>query len=137
MTRTIYQTIIKDNFDYFVEKVKLPMRLAVINIAKLFPEPKWDNLAEPSSQVLLEAMEKYEEFELLQDGEAGRRDMMLAAFKVIIAVYDHDPFYRIRFRWLIEYLTDQTKTVRWNIGQEAIPEPHLWNVPDKQANVLK
>ena len=133
MARTMYQTIIKDNFDYFVEKVKLPMRMTVINLAKLFPEPKWDNLEQPSSQVLLEAMGKYQERELLQDGDYGRRAMMIAAFRILIAIYDHDPFYRVRLRWLVDYLTEASKTTRWNIDEDVIPEPHYWEAIGKRT----
>ena len=128
VTRTIRQQIIDDKFDYFVEQVKAPMMYAIIKLGKLFPEPKWDNLRHPSSYVLLEAMEQYVKFERI---EGIRKDMMMTAFRVIIAVYDHDPFYHHRLRWLIKFLTTATTTVRWNIEEEAVPFPNLWDGPDQ------
>ena len=122
------QQIIDDDHDYFRDKVKLPTRLAIIALGKLFPEPKWDALDQPSSQVLWEAMEQYIKFERM---EGSRRVMLITAFRVIIAVYDHDPFYRHRLRWLIKFLTTATSTVRWNMDEEAVPTPHLWDGPDQ------
>ncbi len=126
--RSMRQQIIDDNFDYFVEKVKKPMMLAIVKLGKLWPEPKWNNLDHPSSQILLEAMEQYVKFERI---EGIRKDMMMTAFRVVIAVYDHDPFYRHRLRWLIKLLTTATATVRWNMDEEAVPFPHLWDGPDQ------
>lgn len=104
------------------------MMFAIVQLGKLWPEPKWDALTQPSSQVLWEAMEQYIKFERVV---GIRKDMMMTAFRVIIAVYDHDPAYRHRLRWLIKFLTRATATARWNIDEEAIPTPHLWDGPDK------
>ncbi|KKL08483.1 hypothetical protein LCGC14_2575420 [marine sediment metagenome] len=128
MVRTMRQQIIDDKFDYFVKKVKLPTMLTIVQLGKLWPKPKWNNLDQPSSQILLEAMEQYVKFERI---EGIRKDMMMTAFRVIIAVYDHDSFYRHRLRWLIKLLTTATSTVRWNMDEEAVPTPHLWDGPDQ------
>lgn len=125
-TRTLFQTIIKDNFDYFIEKVKAPMMNTIIQLGKLWPTPTWENLVHPNAHLLLKHMEEYEEYEQI---EGVRKEMMLTAFKVVIDVYDHDVVYRKRLDNLIESIVDDVIKGRWqpNLDESRLL---LWSEQD-------
>lgn len=126
MQRTVYQTIIQDNFDYFVDKVKKPMMDTLLILGKLWTTPTHENVTQPNSHLLLNHMEEFSKYE---QNDSGRKEMMLTVFKVLIDVYDHDPYYRPRFDWLIEQLVDDVIKGKWQPRPDDAPY-ELWTEKD-------
>ena len=86
---------------YVIEKVKKPLRLALVAIAKRYPEPTKENCTHPNTQILFDLWEKFKEHDRTSPARAAMFD---AVFKIFICEYEHDPYYRSRFDWCLEFI---------------------------------
>ena len=87
-----------DMREYIIQKVKKPLIKALIVLANRYPEPTRDNVIHPNTLKLLDFQDKFFEYE----DNPGREELFRAVFRVLIAEYEHDPYYHYRFDWLLE-----------------------------------
>ena len=80
------------------ELVKRPLMLALIAIAKRWPEPTRANCAKPNSQKLFDI---WEEFNQHQTQRTSRANLFDAAFKIFICTYEAHAYYSQRFDWIM------------------------------------
>lgn len=112
-----------DNMDlrqYVVEKIKAPLRKAMVTLAKRYPEPTLENLVHPNSFILLALSEKFLEYE----DNPSRIDMFRAIWRMFIAEYEHDSYYRHRIDWLVEEIANSD----WKPRPLNHPD-HCWKEP--------
>jgi hypothetical protein len=84
---------------YIIHKVKAPLAKAIILIAGRLPEPTKQNCDCPNTHILLDIRDKF--FNDMENNP-GRKDLFQAAFRIFICEYEHDPYYRYRFDWVVE-----------------------------------
>ena len=106
--------------DYFIDKVKSPLMKAIVIIGNRFPEPTRENVLHPNSQRLLDIQDKFFEYE----NNSGRKALFKAAFRIMIAVYEHDPYYHYRFDWFLEMISKSG----WKVRSYGHPVTH-WKEP--------
>ena len=86
---------------FMIRFAKRPLRLAMIAIAKKWPEPTRDNCVRPNTHKLLDIRDKF----FQHDSNYGkRRGMFEAAFKIFICIYEAHAYYSQRFDWVMEQL---------------------------------
>ena len=98
----IYQVLRGTMRQYVIDKIKKPLIKAIITLANRFPEPTRDNCIQPNSQILFDIRDKFFEYE----DNPCRKALFEAAFKLLIAEYEHDPYYQYRFDWFIEQIME-------------------------------
>jgi len=98
--------IMKTKRDYFMNHVKKPLRLGLIEIGKRFPVPERNDCTRPNTPVLLAIREEFFNHHHNNNGGNGRDDMFDAAFRVLICVYESDPYYSQLFDWFIKQIID-------------------------------
>lgn len=101
---------------YVIDKVKKPLMKAIITLVNRYPDPTRENCLRSNSQILFNIRDKFFEFE----NNKGRKALFEAAFKLLIAEYEHDPYYRYRFDWVLEQLMDSD----WKPRQ--MRKEHCW-----------
>lgn len=94
---------------YVIDKVKKPLKKAITALVKRYPEPTRENCLHPNTHRLFDIRDKFFEYE----DNPGRKTLFEAAFKILIAEYEHDPYYRWRFDWMLEEM--------WKSGWEPRP----------------
>jgi len=95
-----------------VEKIKNPLRKLLIITSKRLPELTKENLLHPNSHILMKIKADF----LVRDkSEGGRHEMFDAALKLLIAEYEHDPYYRDRFDWFL----NEIKKSNWKPWVES------------------
>ena len=75
--------------------------MAIVAIAKRWPEPTRESCIREGSQKLLDIQEKFFQHQVIT---TGRGRMFQAAFKIFICMYESDVYYRQRFDWIMEEL---------------------------------
>lgn len=108
---------------------------AIKTLAQRYPDPTRDNCLQPNSQILFDIRDKFFEYEYNPENPnyptRGREALFAAAFKILIAEYEHDPYYRYRFDWMLEQLMDSDWQPR------KIHKEHCWNEPMGEREVVK
>ena len=129
---SLYDYMIKDknNYDYVVEKVKKPFMKAIILLSRRFAEPTHENCTQPNSHILLDIKENISNSMRMDE---IRTKMILAIFRVLIDVYDHDPVYRYIINRLVRMLVSAVIHGQWQDGADRPPQPMLWNDTDIKA----
>lgn len=113
--------------DYVIDKIKKPMMERIISLVSKYPEPTRENCLHPNTQKLLDIRDKFFEYENL----AGRKPLFEAAFKLLIIEYEHDPYYRWRFEWLLEEINKSG----WLPRKEGRPLSHWKEFEDAEKTV--
>lgn len=104
---------------YVIDKVKKPLMKAIIEFskcgswlgmlialiqivrtAKRYPEPTRGNCRDPNVHRLLDIEDEFFE----REDNPSRKDLFKALFRIFIAEYAHDPYYKFRVDWLKERL---------------------------------
>ena len=88
---------------YIIKNAKRPLRLAIIAIAKRWPEPTRESCLREGSQKLLDIQEKFFKH---QPTATSRGWMFQAAFKIFICMYESDVYYKQRFDWIMGELLE-------------------------------
>jgi len=88
---------------YIIEKAKKPLRLALVSIAKRWPEPTRENCSAPNTGILFDL---WDEFKKHDRSGPARVAMFDAVFKIFICEYEHDHHYRSRFDWAFMFLKE-------------------------------
>jgi len=88
--------------------VKVPLAGAIIKFCQLYPEPTKENVLHHNTRVLIDIRDLFFEYEY----NPSRRDLFEAVWRVLIATYEHDPYYRHRFEWVINEIKKSSFTDR-------------------------
>ena len=102
---------------FIIKKVKDPLRKFLIFIAGRLPPPTKINTLNPNSHILLDKMDKF----LSLENNPHTNEMFRAAFKILICEYEHDPYYRARFDWMLEELVEEVMDGKWAPRQNDAP----------------
>jgi len=105
----------------FIVKHKAVFEKAIIAFAKIVPEPTKENTKYPNTHILMDIRDKF--FEL--ENNPGRKALFEAAWKVLIAEYEHDPYYRFRLDWVLE----EIQKSGWRERPAWHPVRSEWNEP--------
>ena len=88
---------------YVQFKVKEVLEKKIIAHIKKYPEPTRENCEHPNSLILFDIRDKFLEYET----HPNKTGLWQAAFKLLIAEYEHDDYYRFRFDWLLEQINER------------------------------
>ena len=88
---------------YVIGKIKKPLTKAITILGDRYPDPKREDCIHPNTHILLDIRDRFLECET----NAGRRALFEATWKILIAEYDHDPYYRYRLDWVFEQIMDR------------------------------
>lgn len=86
--------------NYVISKLKAPLQSAIEAFGKGLPIPTKQNCIQRNSHILIDIRDKFLEHE----DNPGRGDLFRYAFNMLIAEYEHDPYYRYRFDWFLDQL---------------------------------
>ncbi len=103
--------------DYIIKKVKKPLMKAIITLANRYPEPTRENCLHPNAQILFDIRDKF--FEL--ENNPGRKALFEAIWRMFIAEYEHDGYYRFRFDWILKEINKRN----W-LPDPKGPPRHCW-----------
>ncbi len=95
--------------EYVISKVKKPLMKAIVSLANRVPEPTRDNCLNPNCFLLFDIEDKF--FGL--EDNSGRKALFRAIFRIFIAEYEHDPYYRARINWFFEEIVELTMNGKW------------------------
>ena len=118
--------------DFVINQVKKPLMKVIIltaNRLRKVKEPTRDNCVFANTHILFDIRDKFRELE----NNKNREEMFEAAFTLLIAEYEHDPYYRWRFDWLIEEINAQG----WKERPAGFPEPPWWREFEEKKNGTK
>ena len=101
--------MLRDLRGYVIDKVKKPIKKAITILANRYPQPTKENTLNPNTHILLDIQDRFFQHETLPE----RKEMFRAIFKLFIAEYEHDPYYRSRINWVIEELVEATMDGKW------------------------
>jgi len=105
-----------------MEYVKVPLMKRIISICMRYPEATKENTTRHNTHILIDIKDKFFEYEY----NPGRDLLFKAAWKMLIAEYEHDPYYRHRFDWFIEKIKESD----WEPRIKTRPSRDgLWNEP--------
>jgi len=113
------------NKRWFSDKVKIPLRKAILHFASKYPTPTRDNLYSQNSHILLDYLEYFE----AHDNNETRTPMVSAALKILIDEYDHDIYYRRRFDDAVEFIKASDWATR-DGPPGAFPYTRCWKSDD-------
>lgn len=94
----IQEMLLSPKRKYVMDKVKKPLMKAITILAKRYPEPTRENTKAPNTKRLFDIRDKFFEYE----DNKGRKPLFEAIWKIFIAEYEHDPYYRYRIDWALE-----------------------------------
>jgi len=97
-----YQVLRGAMRDYVKDKIKAPLMAKMIDLANEYPEPMRVNCLHPNSHILFDIRDKFFEYE----DNPCRKALFEAIWKLFIAEYEHDPYYRYRIDWVLEQIMD-------------------------------
>ena len=138
--KSVFWYIIRpEHYRWFADKVKWPLRRAIMKYASKYPYPTEENLYHENSLVWLDLMKWF----LAHDNNYnGRTQMLEAAFRVFIDELDHDIYYRRRADLILQLLIlayDAGK-LKFDSGPvDSWPYQHCWKDDEgktKKRNIL-
>lgn len=83
---------------YVIDKVKKPLKKAIATLANRYPEPTRENTVNPNTHILMDIRDEF----LEREGNSTSLGLFKALFRMFIAEYEHDPYYRLRIDWIME-----------------------------------
>ena len=102
---------------YMIDHAKKPLMRFLVAIAKRWPDPTYINVSHPNSRLLLAIRDKF----ISLEDNPQRIELFKAVFKIVICVYDHDPYYRTRADWIIEEIVEYVFRGHWKPRQINAP----------------
>lgn len=115
--------ILKERRQYFIDKVKAPIRKALVILADRYPEPTMDNVTHPNDKVWLRIWGRFFQME----DNPGREPLFKAIRKVSICEPAHDPYYRDRQQVILEEWLTEVLEGHWKPRSLDHPESN-WKV---------
>ena len=94
------QVILLYKRQYFIDKVKKPLRKAIIILGRRYPRAIKKNINNHNARVILETNEWF----LRHDSTPERHEMFEEALNVFACEVEHDHFYRFRIAKYLERL---------------------------------
>lgn len=134
---------------YIIKKVKKPLMGAIIGLGKRgswlsmlialiqivrtikrYPDPTRENCIQPNSHKLFDIEDKFFGYEdnpphprhPKKYPNHGREQLFRALFKLFIAEYEHDPYYRFRIDWMLEEIEKSNWRPRARIPMDCWKE---------------
>jgi len=108
--------------DYVIKKIKSPLEKVIEIIGGRLPEITRESLLHPNSKILFDAKDKFFEYE----ENKTKKKLFEAAWKILIAEYEHDNYYRYRFDWLLDEIGKNWKprmidypNIHWKESEEV------------------
>ena len=105
----------------FVIEHKGVFEKSIIAYASAFPEPTIENTTNHNTHILITLKDKFLEYE----DNPNRKKLFEAAWKIFIIEYEHDPYYRARFDFIIEEIIKSD----WMPRRLGHPVSH-WREPE-------
>ncbi len=99
--------------EYFIEKVNKPLEKAIIILGNRFPEPTRLNCFHPNSHRLFDIRDEF----FKRDNNRTKKVLLEVLFRILIAKYEHSPYYAHRFDWFIEKINESGWKSRPNSTQ--------------------
>ena len=84
-----------------IDQVKKPIKAVLISALKILPEPNRKNCRLHNTHILFDIWDKFKEHDHIDRG-INNEELWEAVFSLLIVEYEHDPYYRYRFDWLLE-----------------------------------
>lgn len=94
--------------DYVINKIKAPLQKIIEIIGGRLPEITRESLLQPNSHILFDLRDEF----LKHENNRTKRKLFEAAWNILIAIYEHDNYYRYRFDWLLEEISKSNWTPR-------------------------
>ncbi len=107
---------------YFIDKVKAPLRKVIILIAKRIPNVTKENTRYRNTYTLIDIFDRFFEHER----NAGREGMFRAVFKIFLFEIEHDVYYRDRFNWFLEEIIKVILRGEWEERTNGYPNKPWW-----------
>ena len=141
--RTIANQILMDKRQYFMNKVKLPLRLVIenlntgsiwsklraiptiIRLVRLYPEPTYENTRSANTYASLQIRDKFFKYER----NSWRVPMFRAIFRIVIDEFEHDIYYASRRDWLVEEIIKAILAGTWQPREYDHPDASWWTEP--------
>jgi hypothetical protein len=82
--------------EYIISKVKRPLMKAIITLSKRYPEPTREECRDHNTLILMDMRDEF----LRHEDNSGRIELFKALFRMFIAEYAHDKYYKFRIDWL-------------------------------------
>ena len=111
---------------YIMQKVKKPLLKAITILAERYPEPTRKNCQHPNTYRLFDIADKFFGYE----ANPERIALFKAAFKLLIAEYEHDPYYRFRFDWFLGEISESGWLLETTRPLRGWKGPERWWVSD-------
>lgn len=109
MVEFISNTILKIERQYFMDKVKAPIRKALVILAGRYPYPTKQNTSHPNSHGWIDIWDKFFQME----ENEGRRPLFEAMFRILISECEHDIYYRDRMNVILELWLEEVFKGNW------------------------
>lgn len=106
---------------YIIDKVKAPLMNAIVKLAMRYPEPTKDNTVFKNTHIRIEVMEEF----FKNFNNDGRKPLVKAAFRILIAECEHDGFYEFIHDW---YITELLRR-GWQPNRRGFPMYRYWKAP--------
>lgn len=112
--------------NFVIEEIKKPLHLTLLLVAKRFTNTfgviTKDNTIFRNTHCLIDIRDKFMFYENSPRGNA----LFGAAFVILLAENEHDPYYRDRYQFLIEEHIKKILSGEWEPRLEGTPLPKFW-----------
>ena len=109
--------ILINKYRHFIDKVKYPLRAAVVLYGRRYPEPTRENIKNPDSLVLFDIWEEF--FEL--EDNPGRDPFFKALRRITIGEIESNDYYAQRVTWWLMKLAQAYIDGRWQPNLPCCP----------------
>ena len=106
---SLSKIILKDQRQYFIDKVKASLMKAIIILARRYPEPTKQNTFHPNSHVWIDILGKFLEME----DNPSRERLFEGARNVWVGEHETDPYYRDREQVIFELWLEEVLKGNW------------------------
>ena len=113
--------MLKEKRYYVINKIKAPLQKVIEMMGSRIPEPTHENVLHPNAHLLIDIRDEFFGYE----NNRSKGGMERAAFNLFIAEYEHDPYYRDRFDWVIDKIINSN----WKPRPIGHPTAPFWTEP--------
>ena len=143
MSKELYNDILKDRRQYFIDKVKAPLMsnlikfvsksswigtlialISIIRLIRKYPEPTRENTRKPNTHAWIDIWDEFFKYE----DNPGRNLLFRAIRKIFICEYEHDSYYSSRIDRMLEWWLEKYQNGEYNKRMPWNPLA-CWNEP--------
>ena len=110
---------------FFIDRVKGPLLRIIIRLANLYPEATMENTERKNTHILIDIRDRF----LRYESNGHTNDLFRALWRLFIAEYDHDPYYRQRIDRVLEMIGGSDWEPR--LKQRPSRVGRCWKEPDE------